>query len=121
MIKLVCNNVIIDVCPQERYLKYSETQNRFIEVKRYMANAVLGSDGNTVYHLNGTPYNFPNEIKSVKVYEIDEKEKDSIYANNLLQNSQVDDSLKKEVNNLKDMVAQQSLLIQQLLLKLGND
>lgn len=120
MLKVVHNNVIIDVCPQERYLKYLEPQNRFVEVKKYMANALLGSDGNTVYHLNGTPYNFPNDIKSVKVYTIDEKEKDNIYATNLLQNSQTDDSLKKEVSDLKDVVAQQNLLIQQLLAKLGS-
>lgn len=121
MVKIVCNNVIIDVLPQERYLKYQEEQNRFVEVKKYLANAILGSDGNTVYHIKGKTYNFPNAIQSAEVISISESERDNIYANNLLQNSQVDDNLKKEVNDLKDMVTQQNLLIQQLLSKLGNN
>lgn len=120
MIKIVCNNIIVDVCPQERYLKYLPEQGRFIEVKKYLANAVLGSDGNTVYHLRGKEYNFPNEINTADVYTINEDEASNIYATNLLQNSQVDDSLRQEVNSLKDIVSQQNLLIQQLLEKLGS-
>lgn len=120
MVKIVYNNVIIDMCSQERYLKYLEAQGRFIEVKKYVANAILGSDGNTVYHLRGKRYNFPNEIKTVDAITITEEEAANISATSLLQNSQVDDSLRNEVSELRDMVAQQNLLIQQLLEKLGS-
>ena len=35
MIKIVNSNLIIDLCPHERYLKYLPQQHRFIEVKKY--------------------------------------------------------------------------------------
>ena len=74
MIKILYNDLIIDLCSTERYLKYLPQQQRYIEVKKYMANAVLGSDGDTVYHIMGTPYNFPKELKSVIIYDINQEE-----------------------------------------------
>lgn len=119
MIKIINNNLVIDLCSQERYLKYLPYQERFIEVKKYLANAVLGSDNNTVYHLFGTPYNFPEGIKTVKIYEITQEEFDKLQATTILQNSQEAIDLKKEVDSLKEMVQQQNNLIQQLLNKLS--
>ena len=119
MIKILHNNLVIDLCSNTRYLKYLPQQQHFIEVKRYMANAVLGSDNNTVYHIMGTPYTFPNEIKTVNVYEITQEEYDKLQATTILQNSKETIDLKKEVDSLKDMVARQNLLIEQLLDKLS--
>ena len=119
MLKIIHNNLVIDLCPQERYLKYLPYQERFVEVKKYLANAVLSSDNNTVYHLFGTPYNFPEEIKTVKIYEITQEEYDKLQATSMLQNSKETIDLKKEVDNLKGLVAQQNTLIQQLLEKLS--
>ena len=119
MLKVIYNNLTIDLCSQERYLKYLPQQKRFIEVKKYMANAVLGSDNDTVYHLAGTPYTFPDEVKTVQVYEINQGEFDRLQATTILQNSKEAIDLKKEVDGLKDLVTQQSLLIQQLLEKLS--
>lgn len=119
MLKILHNNIVIDLCPNERYLKYLPNQHRFIEVKKYMANAVLGSDNNTVYHLIGTPYVFPDEIKTVEVYDISGEEYEQLQATSILQNSKETINLKKEVDDLKDMVERQNLLIEQLLNKLS--
>lgn len=119
MIKIINNNLVIDLCQQERYLKYLPRQQRFVEVKKYMANAVLGSDNNTVYHLIGTPYTFPNEIKSVYVHNISQEEYEKLQTASILQNSQEAINLKKEVDDLKKMINQQNILIQQLLEKLS--
>ena len=119
MIKIMNNNLVIDLCSQERYLKYLPYQKRFVEVKKYLANAILGSDNNTVYHLFGTPYNFPEEIKTVEIYEITQEEYDKLQATSILQNSKETIDLKKEVDDLKGLVAQQNTLIQQLLEKLS--
>lgn len=119
MVKIIHNNLVIDLNPKERYLKYLPHQQRFIEVKKYLANAILGSDNNTVYHLIGTPYTFPNSIKTVEVYDISQEEYDKLQATTILQNSQETINLKKEVDNLKEMVMQQNSLIQQLLKKLS--
>ena len=119
MVKILHNNLIIDICETERYLKYLPQQQRFIEVKRYMANAILGSDGDTVYHILGTPYNFTKELKSVVLHNIDSEEFIKIKSSIISQNPQEAIDLKKEVDSLKEMVTQQNLLIQQLLQKLS--
>lgn len=118
MIKVIYNNMIIDLCLNTRYLKYLTNQARFIETRKNCANAILGSDNNTVYHLFGTPYNFPENIKTVKIENISEEEYNKLQSTLLLQNSQ-DKELKKEVDELKKMVSQQNVLIQQLLEKLS--
>ena len=119
MVKIINNNLIIDLCSQERYLKYFPNQQRFIEVKKYMANAILGSDNNTVYHLAGTPYTFPEEVKTVEIQTISQEEYERLHSTLILQNSQEASELKKEVESLKNLVAQQSSLLQQLLEKLS--
>ncbi len=119
MIKIIHNKLIIDLCKEERYLKYLPQSNHYIEVKRYMANAVLGSDGNTIYHLMGTPYTFQDEVKTVEIYNISQEEYDKLQIIGTLQNSQETLNLKKEVDDLKVLVTQQNALIQQLLQKLS--
>ena len=119
MLKILHNNLVIDLCLNTRYLKYLPQQQRFIEVKKYMANSILGSDNNTVYHLRGTPYNFPDEIKTVEAIEISQDEYDKLQATTIIQNSKETIDLKREVDDLKDMVVRQNLLIEQLLEKLS--
>lgn len=115
MIKIIYNNLIIDLNDNERYLKYLPKQQRFVEVKKYLANAILSSDNNTVYHILGTPYTFPNEIKSVVISEITEEEFNRLKSTMILQNSQEVIDLKREVDDLRTLIAQQTNLIQQLL------
>ena len=103
MIKILHNNLIIDLCSSERYLKYSLEQERFIAVKRYCANAVLGSDGNTVYHLEGTPYTFPNQIKTVRTVEIDEFEYDRISSQLMLEKTEAEESEEIRIEQEKDI------------------
>ena len=63
MIKIVRNNLIIDVCAGENYLRFLPNHKRFLSVERSLANAVIGSDNNTIYHIQDTPYNFLNELE----------------------------------------------------------
>lgn len=118
MKKVVYNNLIIDLCKNERYLKYLPNQQHFVETKSYCANSFLGSDGNTVYHLQGTPYNFKEQIKTVTLQDVDEKEYKKLSSQIVLQNSD-QNKMQSEINELKTMVAQQNELIQKLLDKLG--
>lgn len=118
MVKILHNNLIIDLCHSVIYMKYLTEQQRFINVERYCANAILGSDHNTVYHLEGTPYTFPNKIKTVRAVEIDDIEYDKINSQLMLEKTEAED-LRKEVNDLKQMVSQQNDLILQLLQKLS--
>lgn len=117
MIKIIHNNLVIDLCREERYLKYLPQQNHYIEVKKYLANAILGSDGNTIYHIAGTPYNFNEELKSVVIIPIGEEEFNRL-SKSVLITSQEAINLREEVNDLKELVKQQSLLLQELIKKI---
>ena len=119
MIKILHNDLIIDLCETARYLKYLPQQKRFIEVKKYMANAILGSDGNTIYHLAGTKKTFERELKSVVPVQIDSEEFLKIKSSLFSQKTEEVINLKKEVESLKEMISQQNNLIQQLLEKLS--
>ena len=119
MLKLMSGDLIVDICKKERYLKYLPVQKRFVEVKKYVANAILGSDNNTVYHIIGTPFNFDEKIETVLPISITKEELEKIQANNYFLNSKETVDLKKEVDGLRDLVAQQNLLIQQLLEKIS--
>ena len=118
MIKILHNNLIIDVCVQENYLRYLPNHKRFISVDRNIANAVIGSDNNTIYHLKNTPYTFLDEYKTVEVVEIDEKEYFKLTSQSIVKPKEKN-SLASEVNLLKQLVFQQNSLIQQLLSKLN--
>lgn len=119
MIKLVQNNFIIDVCAGENYLRFLPNHHRFLSVDFKSANAVIGSDNNTIYHISGTPYNFPYEVKTVQVYTIDKEEYDKIISSTVMQIPKEEANLRKEVDSLKNLINQQNTLIQQLLEKLS--
>ena len=118
MIKIIYNNIILDVCKSEKYIKYLPELNRSISVAKDFANGILGSDSNTIYHLFGTINNFPFPVKTVRIERIDQKEFSELAGKIILQKEE-DTKLKEEVENLKQLVTQQNFLIQQLLEKLS--
>ena len=118
MIKILHNNLIIDVCMKENYLRFLPNHKRFISVDPTIANAIIGSDNNTIYHLKNTPYNFLDEYKTVEIVEIDEKEYLKLTSNTITK-TENNDSLLSEINTLKQLISQQNDLIQQLLKKIN--
>ena len=110
--------MIIDISKSERYVKYSPQTQRFISCTKDFANGVMGSDNDTVYHLSGRIKNFPIELKTVTVKSISEEEYERLSTEIVLRNTKEAD-LKKEVDDLKQMVQQQNDLIQQLISKLN--
>lgn len=118
MVKIIYNNMIIDISKNEKYVKYMPQTKRFISSTKGFANAIIGSDNNTVYHIAGTPKNFPTELKTVQTQRINEEEYNQLSSQILLQNTKEAD-LKAEVDSLKQMITQQNDLIQQLLNKLS--
>ena len=118
MIKILYNNMVLDINKNERYVRYIPEIDRFVSSSRDSANGILGSDNNTVYHLLGTTNNFLNKTKTVTVEQI-EQEEFSQLAGKILAQQEEDTKLKEDVESLKQMVSQQNFLIQQLLEKLG--
>ena len=118
MVKIIYNNMVLDVCKTEKYVKYIEEIGRFISTSKDLANGILGSDSNTVYHLAGTIDNFLFKSKTVTVEQINQQEFSEL-AGKLMVQKEEDAKLKEDVESLKQMVTQQNFLIQQLLEKLS--
>lgn len=118
MIKILYNNMVLDINKNERYVRYIPEIDRFISSSKESANGILGSDNNTVYHLAGTKDNFLVKTKTVLVEQINQQEFSEL-AGKLMIQKEEDTKLKEDVESLKQMVTQQNFLIQQLLEKLS--
>lgn len=116
MIKIIENSMIIDVCYKPTFLRYLPQLKRYVKTELSSANAVLGSDQNTVYHIKNTDYNFNNDLKSVYFEEIDKEEYDKLTKEIQVKKENTD--LEKEVVDLKILVSKQTQLIEQLLNRL---
>ena len=116
MIKIIENSMIIDVCYKPTFLRYLPQLNRYVKTDISSANAILGSDQNTVSHIKNTDYNFNTDLKSVYFEEIDKEEYDKLTKEIQVKKENTD--LEKEVVDLKILVSKQTQLIEQLLNRL---
>lgn len=119
MIKIIKNNLIIDVCYKTTLLRYLPELKRFVTTDKFNANAILGSDKNTTYHIKNTDYNFDTEIDSVIYEEISEEEYNRLTNEISKQTNTENEILKNEVEDLKKMIIQQNELINKLIAKLN--
>ena len=74
--KVIKDNKVIDVLDHLTYLKWQEKNKIMLLSGEGEAQAILGSDGNTVWHVEGL-YDLPveaGEYENVKAVEIDEYE-----------------------------------------------
>lgn len=117
MIKIIHNNLIIDVCKEANYVRFLPNNKRFVRSNKEVANGIIGSDDNTIYHLKNTPYNFLNDLKTVNVVEINEEEYNRLTTEKIYEDNS--GAIQEEVNDLKKLVLQQNELIAQLLKKLN--
>lgn len=72
--KVLKNNKVVDVLDHLTYLKWQEKNKIMLLSDEGEAQAILGSDGNTIWHVEGF-YDLPVEgYETVKLIEIDEFE-----------------------------------------------
>ena len=72
--KVIKNNKVIDVLDHLTYLKWQPKNKIMLLSGLDEAQAILGSDGNTIWHVEGF-YDLPiSEYETVKLIEIDEFE-----------------------------------------------
>ena len=74
MYKILENNQIIDVMESMKFVKYLPRSKRVIAVDEKQANGCISSNGDEIYHLLGTPYNFAEARKTVRYERIDAEE-----------------------------------------------
>lgn len=72
--KVIYNDKVIDVLDRLAYLKYQGKHDRMIFCKEDEAQAILSSDGNDIWHVDGL-YDIPvDKYETVKLVEIDKYE-----------------------------------------------
>lgn len=74
MYKILENNQIIDVMESMKFIKYLPRSKKIIAVDEKQANGCISSNGDEIYHLLGTPYNFAGARKTVRYERIDAEE-----------------------------------------------
>ena len=74
MYKILYNNQVVDVLEDICFIKCLPESQKIIKVDKRQANGIMASDGDTIYHLAGTPNTFKDEKMSVRYFEIDEEE-----------------------------------------------
>lgn len=117
MYKVMCNNMVVDLLKEIQYVRYMKNSKRWIGTDSQSANGIIGSDGNTVYHLQGRKCICPEELKKVEVYEIGQEEYTALQVQFAIQRKENED-LRNELKDLKSQLNNQNLLLQQILAKL---
>ena len=74
MYKIIENNQIIDVMDSIKFVKYLPRSKKIITVDEKQANGCVSSNGDEIYHLLGTPYNFAETCKTVRYERISAEE-----------------------------------------------
>ena len=117
MYKVMCNNMVIDLLKEIQYVRYMKNSKRWIGTDSQSANGVIGSDRNTVYHIQGRKCVCPEELKKVEIYEIGLEEYTALETQFAIQRKENED-LRNELRALKSQLDNQNLLLQQILAKL---
>ena len=116
--KLMSNNMVIDLLKEAQWVRYLPMSKRFIGTDSQAANAIMGSDHDTVYHIVGKPYNFATDLKSVEVVKIDEIEYGRLETQFAIQR-QENNNMKNEIASLKEQLNSQQDLLKAILEKLS--
>lgn len=117
MYKVMYNNMVLDLLSSVCYVRFLPNLKRTVITDSGSANGIMGSDKNTIYHLFGTVNTFPDTVKTVELVKITEEEFTRL-ENEIAMRQQENQTLKEELQDLKDTVAQQNELIARLLEKL---
>lgn len=117
MYKLMYNNMVVDLLKKLQYVRYMKNSKRWIGTDSQSAHGVMGSDNNTVYHLQGRKCPCAQELKTVEIYEIGPEEYEALSIQFSIQH-QENESLRNELKDLRKQINEQNNLLQQILAKL---
>ena len=96
--KIICNNRVIDVIENIKFIKCLPKTKKIILVDFKQANGVMASNNDEIYHLYGTPYTFEGEKKTVSIQEISFKEYEKLTSQ--IQNNELLENRVKELENI---------------------
>lgn len=116
--KIMNNNMLVDLLTEICWVRYLPNSKRLVITDSQSANCIMGSDKNTVYHINGRGINYLEDIMSVDIVKIKEDEYNYL-ATNISFQQEENKILRKEIDSLKTQLNEQSSLLQQILAKLS--
>ena len=117
MYKIMYNNMVVDLLKEVQYVRYMKNSKRWIGTDSQSANGVMGSDGNTVYHIQGRNCPCSEELKTVEVVQIEQAEYEALATQFAIQRKENED-LRNELKDVRAQLHEQNLLLQQILAKL---
>lgn len=117
MYKIMSNNMVVDLTKNLHYVRYLKNSKRWIGTDSQSAHGIMGSDGNTVYHLQGRKCPCPQELKTVEIHEIGPEEYEALSVQFSIQR-QENESLRNELKDLRKQMNEQNNLLRQILAKL---
>lgn len=77
--KLIYKDVVVDVLDTIKYVRYIQKFNKIVTTDRTSAHGVFGSNGKTVYILEGKPYPKNKNYKVVKLVTITDREYNELF------------------------------------------
>lgn len=117
MYKLMNGDLVIDILRKVQYVRYLPRSKSWVVTDKLSAHGVMSSDGQRIYLLYGKAHTCPDELTSVFMVEIDEKEYETLALTMASKNRETEE-LRNEIDSLKSQLDMQSTLLQQILAKL---
>lgn len=117
MYKIMSNNMVVDLTKKLHYVRYLKNSKRWIGTDSQSAHGIMGSDDNTIYHLQGRKCPCSQELKTVEIHEIGPEEYEALSVQFSIQR-QENESLRNELKDLRKQMNEQNNLLQQILAKL---
>lgn len=117
MYKLIYNNMVVDLLKNIQYVRYLKNSKRWIKTDSQTANGVIGSNGDTIYHIQGRICTCPEELKQVEIYEIGPEEFEALSIQFSIQRKE-NEELRQELKDVREQLSAQNSLLQQILAKL---
>ena len=117
MYKIMYNNMVVDLLKEVQYVRYMKNSKRWVGTDSQSANGIIGSDGNTVYHILGRKCSCQEDLKKVEIFQIEQEEYEALATQFAIQRKE-NENLRNELKDVREQLNQQNLLLQQILAKL---
>lgn len=116
--KVINNNMVVDLLQKIRYVRYLPKSKRWITTEAQSAHGFIGSDGNTIYLLEGRNCAYEEKLLQARLESVSEEEYSRL-ANEIALQQKEKAELNARIDALEATLAQQTSLLEQLLAKLS--
>ena len=116
--KLMSNDIVVDVLRKIQYVRYLSKSKRWIATDAQSAHGVIGSNQNTIYHLQGSSCPCETDLEHVVIKEITEEEYNR-FAEEIALRAKEKEELVNRIDLLEETLIKQTSLLEALLAKLS--